>query len=177
MATTSPENSPTSCRSPPSRGNWSPTRASHTSRLPIARSVSTVSASSSASSTLSFAPAARDGECRAGRRRGPQARAERFHHLGRERLPVVDLAGIRLGSICRAAALPSEQAARAATSVRILSNSSSSSVCVSMAPHHRDQFAASNRRCAASNFSRGRALHRHSRRILGSPGAGTIIVS
>ena len=54
MATARPENSPTSCRSPPRRGNCSPTLASHSERLPIARRVSTVSASSSASSTLSF---------------------------------------------------------------------------------------------------------------------------
>ena len=42
--------------------------------------------------------------------------------------------GSRLGSIRRADSLPSEHAARAATRARILSNSSSSSVCVSMTP-------------------------------------------
>ena len=70
--------------------------------------------------------------------RRPQARAERFDHLGRQRLAVVDLAGVeaRLHAVA-AAAFPSEQAARAATSARTLSNSSSSSVCVSMSPHDR----------------------------------------
>ena len=67
-----------------------------------------------------------------------QAGGEGLGHLGGERLSVADLA--RLGRLHpRGGSLPSEQAALAATRARTLSNSSSSSVCVSMSPQETDR--------------------------------------
>ena len=133
MALATPENSPTSAFIPPSRGNSSPIRSSHRSSSPMACSVSTVSASSSASSIAPTWARRTFGRmsCRppnGGVRPADKASAISVVRAWRSRISPMS----RLGSSRRAPSFPSEQAARAATRVRIFSNSRSSSVCVSM---------------------------------------------
>ncbi len=72
--------------------------------------------------------------------RGTQAGGECLGHLGGECLAAWISPGSRFGCMAAARALPSEQAARAATSARILSKSSSSSVCGSIFELNSDRW-------------------------------------
>ena len=166
IATARPENSPTPCRRPPSRGNWSPTRASHASRLPMARRVSTVSASSSASSTLSLLGSTRElANIVQAAERGPQAGAHGFHHLGRQRLAVVDFAGVEAGLDPLGSGLSQRRRPRERRPASGPFRIQEARACVCPWPLTT---AMSPPRPSPHRSCRGRALHRHPAHFLGS---------
>ena len=155
IAVATPENSPTPARSPPSRGNCSPTRDSQRSRLPRACKVSAVSASSSGSSMAPIWRGERAAGCRAVHRREDRAQS-RWPRPSRSSAPGVG--ALRPGRSRAPCSVPPACPAnrrRARPRARILSNSSRSSVWASISP--RSEQAAGRPRAAAPRSLDGKS--------------------